>query len=311
MKPTSKAVLVLALCGAASAFAQLPVSRTTSVVAVPVVASTPEFVGLPLHAEPVFRGTVTRTSGNTLNVTGTVPGLAANTAVAKVISGPSRGRYFTISASTASSVTLTGFSGSGVSLTDNVDEIEVIPLWTLGTLPIDNLTNGEEGDPGSGDKVLVLNGGVATTYYLAEEGTGWLTEVGDTPSNSVVIPFNSAIAFTAVGTKTIYVGGVLPTGPALRESAAGVRAGVALPVGQSLTLADLESRVAVGELGDPGSGDQVLLFTGGVTLTVYFAADDNEWHNVTNDAVVPDTTAIDSGSGFVITSLDNAPLSFE
>lgn len=312
MKHIHPAAFALALFGAASASAELPLSRTTSVVSVPVVASTPELVGLPLHAEPVFRGTVTGTSGNVLSVSGSVPSLTANGAVAVVVTGVSRGRYFTVSASTASSLTLTGFSGSGVSLTNGYDEVQVIPLYTLGTLPISNLTYGEEGDPSSGDRVTVWNAaGVATNYYLAEEGTGWLSTPGDVPSNSVVVPHNSAVIFTAPGTKTIAVSGVLPTVPSLRESTISTITGLAGPHGQNLTLADLESRVVAGELGDPTSGDRVILFNGITLITVYFASDDNQWHNAVGDAVVPNTTAIPSGSGFAIISVDSDPLSFE
>lgn len=305
MTKLNSAIVAFALCGATPIMANLPVSRTTAVQTVAVNASTPAFLGLPGHAEPVFRGQVVSTSGNTVNVTGTVPTVPAGSAVAMVVTGTSRGRYFTVGSATASSVTLTGFSGSGVVL-DGSDQIEIIPLWTLGTLPVSNLTNGEEGDPGSGDRIAVVSSaGISTTYYLAE--TNWLTEAGDVPSDNVTIPFGACVLYIPAVSKQVSVSGVTPPTKVARESAVSTLAGVANKFGQSLTLSALQSKVLQGELGDPGSGDRIVFASSGILTTVYFA-DDDQWHKESDDSVVSAATTIPAGSGFLIISPDSAPL---
>ena len=305
MTKLNSAIIAFALCGATPLLANLPVSRTTSLQAVNVTASAQTFLGLPGHAEPVFRGQVVSTASNTITVAGTVPAISPNSAIAMVVTGVNRGRYFTIVSATSSSVTLSGFSSSGVSL-DASDQLEVIPLWTLGTLPISNLTNGEEGDPTSGDRVLVVSAtGLATTYYLAE--TSWLNVAGDVPSNSAVVPFGAAVLFIPATTKQVVVSGVVPPTRVARESGTSTLASVANKFGQSLTLASLQSRVVQGELGDPTSGDRVSLIIAGAVTQVYFA-DDNQWHRTSDDSVVSAATTIPAGGGFLLLSVDALPL---
>lgn len=305
MSKLKSAVLAFSLCGATQLMANLPVSRTASVQAVDVVASTRIFLGLPGHAEPIHRGQVSAVSSNIVTLSGTIPAIPASGAVALVVTGPNRGRYFSITSSTNNTVTLQGFVGSGVSL-DGADQLELIPLWTLGSLPITNLTVGEEGDPTSGDKVTVVSAtGVATSYYITD--VGWRTEAGDVPSDDVSIPYGASVLYSPILTKKVFVSGVVPPTRVARESASGVLAAFSGKFGQSLTLASLESLVVQGELGDPTSGDRVLIASGGLVNEVYFA-DDGEWHKTSDDSVISSATTIPSGQGFCIKSVDSLPL---
>lgn len=305
MSKLKSAIAAFAICGATPLLANLPVSRTTSLQAVNVVASSRIFLGLPGHAEPLLRSQVTSVASDNVTLSSSVPSITPGSAVALVVTGANRGRNFTVLSSTPTTVTLQGLASSGVSL-DGSDQLELIPLWTLGTLPVTNLTEGEVGDPSTGDKATIVSStGLATTYYLTD--TGWVTESGDIPSDSAIIPFGGSILYQPLNTGIVVVSGVVPPTRSARESGSGILAAVANKFGQSLTLASLESSVVQGELGDPSTGDRLLISDSGLIVEVYFA-DDDDWHKTSDDSVVSSATVIPAGQGFAVKSVDASPL---
>jgi uncharacterized protein (TIGR02597 family) len=89
-------------------------------------------VGIPLHQAASFTGVVDSVATGTVNVTTTVPDVTTASHYLQVSSGVLLGKWYAVTASTASSVTVAeDLQAAGLVATDTFD---VIPFWTLNTL---------------------------------------------------------------------------------------------------------------------------------------------------------------------------------
>jgi len=174
-------LLAVGVLGAASlTYGQLPVSRQAAVLPVPVSGagvSTP--VGIPFTREPVARDIVAAASGQNITSAagGYTPGAFATGHVLMIMSGPARGTALAITGNTANTFTV---AGNVPVLANNVDEFEVTPLATIGSLFGDSSTGGPfdlTGSSGAGSADLVIIGGVRYFYKTGGAGgAGWKLE---------------------------------------------------------------------------------------------------------------------------------------
>lgn len=108
-----------------------------------VPAQSDAFVSAPLHRDAAFVGTVSSVAGGVITVAGTpgwttnqfvfASGTQNNTYFAILKTGSKRGAYFTVTANSATSLTV---DLNGDTLTEVVsgDALQLIPYWTLATL---------------------------------------------------------------------------------------------------------------------------------------------------------------------------------
>lgn len=195
-----------ALTSLGLASSTLPVSYTTSVVAVPAAnggAST--LISIPVHDTPVHSSPVASVSTDDVTLATPLPAALptspasgdAQSWVAVVKTGDSVGEFFSIdpAASTASVLRLTGLSASSVTLT-SADVLEVVPEWTLSRLFDKSNLDGSVIEAVSTQ--LGVSSGGSFSFYWLNSTSGW-TAAGSTTggdSNDVVIPFGTSVFLT-------------------------------------------------------------------------------------------------------------------
>jgi hypothetical protein len=228
---------IMLLCAAttvavtATTQAQLPVSRAANVLPVPVAgasAATP--VGVPFTQEPVARDVVSSSGGNTITgVNGGYPALPANTHIALIVTGPSRGTGLTITSNTANSVTV---AGTVPALVSNSDEFEIVPLSTLASNFGGVATGGLIDLTGAGsapaaDKVLIGT----TRYFYKTTGVnapGWKLESAPNAAGDL----GSTPISNLRGVNIVRVGAATNVG--VRGLTRINRAGIPIPTGTTL-----------------------------------------------------------------------------
>jgi uncharacterized protein (TIGR02597 family) len=173
--------------------AQTVSTPPVGVMSYAIPANTDVLMSSPLHRDAVFTGPIVSVSGSQINVGGSpawtpnqfayVQGTQPNTYYVQVLTGTMRGAYFTVTANTASQLTV-DLNGETLAALTSSDRVSVIPYWTLSTLfPVGG------GFPGSPSftpvtevQFVSLNGvgtNLATTdiffYYTgtAAGGAGW------------------------------------------------------------------------------------------------------------------------------------------
>jgi uncharacterized protein (TIGR02597 family) len=228
-------LLALGAIGAASfSYGQLPVSRQAAVMPVQVNGSsavTP--VGIPFNKEPAKRDIVASIAGT--DITGTAGGYTAgafaNTHVLRIATGDSRGTSLLITANTATTLTV---SGSIPTLVNGVDEFEIVPLPTLGSVFGDSSTGGPHDLAGANSAAsadIVIIG--ASQYFYKSSGIaspGWkLTTAANAAGDlglTVVIPDSRGVNIIRKGATKI---------AGVRGTARDTRAVISIPTGTSLT----------------------------------------------------------------------------
>lgn len=243
----ASATAMLSLVAVCGAFAQLPVSRTVNVLPLAVGgANSVTAIGIPYLQETVARVVVTGVSAQDISTSATSLGALANTHMALVVTGPSRGLGLPITANTATTVTVTGTVP--VLVTDS-DEIEIVPLATLNSVFGGVATGGPfdligSGTASSADRVI-FNG---LFYFYKTTGVnapGWkrtdqANAVGDL--GTTVIPNLAGVNIARPATASAGLIGV-------RGVTRVNRAGLPIPTGTSL-------------LSWPYAGDVTLLQSG-------------------------------------------------
>ena len=180
-------------------------------VTIPAAAtgeSVRKVLGIPFNRASVFRGMVTSVSGSTIKA-GT-PAWRSGQFVSEVHylkfrTGPNVGRYFTVTANTADTLTV---SAPGVVISEN-QVFEIFPAQTLGSLfgttsvPLQTGTS-----EASADLVRLHNGTAWNTYF--HTGTQWQLSGGTSSQNGTVIRPEQGII--------LVTNGVSPVSLALRGS---------------------------------------------------------------------------------------------
>lgn len=179
-----------------------PVGCVRVVIPSPATGETTRKVlGIPFNRASVFRGIVTSVSGSTIKA-GT-PAWRTGQFVAEVHylkfrTGPNAGRYFTVTANTADTLTV---SAPGVAIAEK-QVFEVFPAQTLGSLfgttSVDLRTGPDEA---SADLVRIQNGTVWNTYF--HNGAQWQISGGTSSQNGVIIRPEQGIIVVASGTSPV------------------------------------------------------------------------------------------------------------
>jgi uncharacterized protein (TIGR02597 family) len=203
-----------------------PVGCVRVVIPAPAEGQTTRKVlGIPFNRPSVFRGIVTAVSGATLKA-GT-PAWTSGQFVSqphylKLRTGPSAGRYFTITANTADTLTV---SAPGVSFAEK-QAFEIFPAQTLGSLfgtssvPLRTGTS-----EASADFVRIHNGTSWESYY--HTGAQWQLSGGTSSQNGKILRPEQGILLVTGGTTPVNLAlvGSVSVSP---EASAVPGAGVAL-----------------------------------------------------------------------------------
>ena len=239
---------------------------------------------------------------------------AAVTHYVEITSGPSAGTTYDITATTASTKTLTLAQplAAGVA---NDSTFKVRKHWTIGDVFGPNNEGGLfGGNSGSADQVLVYGpGGVPVTYYYKASGpggTGWRStnstsapEVGRViyPEEAIVIKRTQSADVSLVLTGAVKVG----------QSSYPVVVGnnfLANVCATNMTLADSGLYTADNTLtglkgGTSGTADQVLLWNGTGYDTFYYKTSGpggTGWRSTNSTSAPEDTHAISVASAVII-----------
>ena len=203
-----KSVVVGILTGTAacSIYAASLVSEPVGCVRVVIPApaageTTRKVLGIPFNRPSVFRGIVTSVSGATLKA-GTpawsIGQFVSEPHYLKFRTGPNAGRYFTVAANTADTLTL---SAPGVGIAEK-QVFEIFPAQTLGSLfgatsvPLRTGTS-----EATADFVRVHNGTSWDTYF--HTGTQWQISGGTSSQNGVVLRPEQGVIVLAGGTSAV------------------------------------------------------------------------------------------------------------
>lgn len=175
-----------------------PVGCVRVVIPAPATGETTrKVVGIPFNRASVFRGIVTSVSGSTIKA-GTPAWTSGQFVSAvhylKFRTGPNVGRYFTVTANTADTLTV---SAPGVAIAEN-QAFEIFPAQTLGSLFGTTSVALQTGpDEASADLVRIQNGTVWNTYF--HTGTQWQISGGTSSQNGAVIRPEQGIIVVASG----------------------------------------------------------------------------------------------------------------
>jgi hypothetical protein len=280
------------------ASANLPVSRTTEVLPISQTAGRQYYMTIPYSAEIVHRSTVAGVSTNTLTLATAMPTLTGDH-TARVVSGIHRGKYFAINEATSSGTTLNliSFSTSGVSLTNNVDEIEIVRDFTLGTLFPGGANFAKNVDPNLACNVKFYVGAALRTFFY--DTTKWQRLDTSADASNVTIPYGTAIYVLPRVNATQYVSGVRNSVMGAVSRTAGQTRLYSNPWAKTITLADMTAFVV--KNADANLADQVLLYTNVGALRRYFH-NGASWQLVGGSNVDGSTITFPAGRGFGLTS---------
>ena len=181
-----------------------PVGCVRVVIPAPATGETTrKVVGIPFNRASVFRGIVTSVSGSTIKA-GTPAWTSGQFVSAvhylKFRTGPNVGRYFTVTANTADTLTV---SAPGVAIAEN-QAFEIFPAQTLGSLFGTTSVALQTGpDEASADLVRIQNGTVWNTYF--HTGTQWQISGGTSSQNGAVIRPEQGIIVVASGISPVSI----------------------------------------------------------------------------------------------------------
>lgn len=294
--------------GLAATVVTEPVGFVTVNLPAPAIGSTTtKLIGVPFHRASVFQGTNSLAAANTLQspASGWISGQFTSVPhFARMRSGVSSGRFFTITANTADTLTLAaGSSTFGVG-----DGFEIFPAQTLGSLfgtcaPTLTLQTGST--ESAADLVRFNNGGTWVSYF--HNGTQWSTTADATSQNNTIIPPDQGVFVVRKSANSLAItiqGAVSIT--AESSSIPGTGQGVLssrfpLPT----TLANLGVHFCSGwRAGRSASLADTLLLWNGADWTVFYH-NGTSW-KMAGGLPAQDSTAIPAGEAVVIRRKDGA-----
>ncbi len=324
------ASLVLGAAFAASSLSAQSVSTTpVGAVTTTVKANSDERAGIVLQRPSLFTSKVSSVASGTLTVSGTVPSLGTEVKYVKFTSGAQVGQWFTLTASTGSTLKVVeNLATLGVVANDT---FEVRPFWTLATLlPAGGglPASSEFYDPSSfvffnDPSAVGINLASSASYFYfvgdADNAAGWYNNGDYSSGNNAIINPDVSIIFRNVTgqNKSIVTVGEVPAAKIAITVAAKASAAqdniIYNPYPASLTLSTsgLLSSNAVrpsSEFYDPA--DQLFVYAVGSTglnaatskAYFYFVGDaDNAagWYDSADYSNASSAT-IPSGAAFII-----------
>jgi len=336
--PRSGSALLLSLIAAAglsatSLFAQSVTTAPVGAMSITVNAGSDQKVGLPLIRPSLYAGKVASVSSGVVTTSSAVSGLGSDSKFIKFTSGNLAGQWFTVTASSASTISVAeNLATLGAAANDT---FEVRPFWTLASL----LPNGG-GLPVSADvfdptSFVLLNdptaAGInlsASAAYFYHDGSsgflsaGWYNADGSfADANAVIVSPEVSLTYrNGSGTvaKVLNIGSVPSSkiANAVVSRVAGDQDNLVYnpyPANVTLANAGLNTSQAVRASADVFSpGDQVLVFDSASTglnpssSQSYFYHDGSSgflgagWYKGDGSFESADTVALAPGAAIVI-----------
>ena len=288
------AALGAALFAGSRSNAQLPVSQTEGILAVPLQPSAVIHLGLPFTRTPVARVVITLASGLNVTVAGspfTAGALVAAPHSAVIVGGPNDGLSFKITANTANMLTLDTAVPTGI--TANADEVLVLPDWTLGT--VFGSANAQVSQllltgtaPASADKVSIEEAGVVTDYYF-NSGSGWRRADGSSPSvdqAGVRIGDQKGVVITRIAggpSNDLVLTGKVRSGTQRIVTKPGKTVIASNPFTNTLTLDSSGLKLAIRASASSTGADTVAVETAGVSSKYYLS--NTGWRKVSDNTL--------------------------
>jgi uncharacterized protein (TIGR02597 family) len=281
----------------------IPVGFETATIPAAASASNPSNtpVFVPFYPVADFQGAVsTVDSSSALSISGaafTANQFTTTPHLARLKSGASVGRFFFISANTATQLTLDTFApdpvnhpyGAGYTLTTGApsntqaqvnvgDSVEILPANTLGTLFGTSTVPFLTGTPDVADNIFLFNGTSYDLYY--HNGTNWRKNGNlSNQNNAVVLPDRGLFILRRGGALNLTFLGTVPSTTERTDfpGAGSTFKGTRFPVDMTLAGTNqLNLQTLPGWLKstDPTAADSVYIWNG--------ASWDQYYHNGTN-----------------------------
>ncbi len=282
-------------------------------------------ISTPFYQPATFVGTVSSVdSANQVSLTGASFGTLANT-LARFKSGNSVGRFFQVTANTATQVTLdtSAAGGSGYTLTTGSpsttqtqvavgDSVEILPANTLSTLfgSTSATVPFQQGTSATGaDNVLLFNGTSWDTYYFNGSTNHWRKSGNlNNQDNVVVLPDRGIfIVRRATSALPLTFLGAVPSStektdfPGAGSSFRSVRFPVDTTLG-TLALQTLPNWTT----GTSASGIDNVLIWGGTSWGIYYYNGSTSHWRKSGNLNNQDTLAIPTGTAIFVSRVSSA-----
>jgi uncharacterized protein (TIGR02597 family) len=325
------------------------VASSTAVATLPagmrqvtLLKGTPNWFSLPLTGQPIFTGTVSAVTSNSISVAGGAETFATNLATpgspyfVQFLSGAEAGRTMLITANTTTSLTLdTTDNGVGSVVALNASGDSVAAGDSFQIFPGDTLASvfgaGTSGNPlllaggaynGLGDTVM-LCGPKLQDYYFNSALGYWVQRGSSTNANNTVIyPFSSVCVLrVATSNATLLLTGqVTPVNSCSKVAVnTDVYGSSHYPV--DVTLAQLNMGSNWLKSSNPNAADDIGIWTPSVNgFTYYYQQPNGNWYQcyggnpstVQNSLTLPAGAAVEylsrsSTQSFVVSALPYTP----
>ncbi len=315
-------ILTIALAGFVNAqsVTTAPVGFNTITVSI----NTTRALSLPFNKTPDFASAVSAVTSNTIQTTGAgwttnafgpFVGNPANAHVIRMMTGAAIGKQFRILSNTSDTLTL--IAGTDLTGVAAGDQYQIFATETLQSLfgangQINGQSVNTSSDSTIADNVLLRTGSSWNTYY--NNGTQWLKQGTDSPSNTVAVPpeqgfvfvhrGGTAYTFTALG--AVPVTNLKTDFPANSTSSFGNR----FPVDTTLAGLGFQNNAAWNKNADPTLADNVLIKNpaGGGWSTFYH--DGTQWLKQSTGSP-SDTQPIAIGTSVVVVHRGGGLLTLE
>lgn len=287
-------VLALALLAGGALYAdqtQLPISRVSGILAVPLDAGKTTLIGLPFIQEPVTTQiTITVVSNPTatstlLTAAGANFGNFATTPHSvQIIGGSQNGFIVPITSNTADTITTGAVIPDGI--VAGLDRLIVIPDWTLGSLDLHAALTANA-DPALADKVKIwtANGETTTEAAYFYNGTDWrlVSDAGGSSQANVRVPALGGLIIERVAgeNKELVFHGVTRTGTQKVYRAPTTTVLITNPFPTDLTLGSSGLDQIIAPAANPAGADTVSIMVSN-TLTEFFYQAGKGWKLVSN-----------------------------
>jgi uncharacterized protein (TIGR02597 family) len=259
---------------------------------------------LPLYS-PSASGTVTSVAGNVVTSDDASFGALSEVATPyslKVVSGTLSGKYFPITANSATTVTVTG-DLTGLSADDSYEIVEVDTLSSLFGTPSDGVIVG--GTKSEADIIWVLtSAGTWSNYYFNTASSAWVRDARGNPNsdNLAIQPDSGILIQRLSSTSSSFV--ITGTVPSVQNVASINAAGFtvwAQTFPTDITLANSGIQNAA----EFSSSDLVYIMTAAGTWATY-SYDGTNWRKNARGNPISDGEAIASGSAVLISKASAA-----
>jgi uncharacterized protein (TIGR02597 family) len=275
-------------------------------------ANTVKTFSVPLKENPVYTGSISTSSSNTLTTTGagwvsgTYGPFASNPHLVRLISGTSKGRHFRIASSTTDTLTLTTGNVNFASITSAGDTYEIVPVDTFGSLFGSTANSGTlatgvfvNATSSLADRILLRVPSGWLTYY--HDGVSWKRQGSSTNQNTTALmPENAYLFGRVIGAPPLNLAllGVVPSTELMTVIPAGTSTFLAngFPVDTTLNGIGLQNDPSWVKSSVASEADSVLLRVASGWLTYYHTG--TNW--LRQGSSSPQNPNIIAGSGVLI-----------